>query len=388
MAKLITPLTESFIKRLKYESNKPNKHLDGGGLFLEVRPTGVKKWRVDFYKPDGKRSMITIGDYPAISLIQVRAKRDKIKGQVVQGLNPVVERQIRIDELKQNTQNTFAIIADEFIEFKRGSWGVGHYQRMRNALANNAYQYIGNMPISRVTGKLVLDIVRRVEARGALDMASRVFDAISMVFRYASATGRVTQDVTYGLDQFLAEKPPVKHFPHVSEDALPELLHAVENYSGRMETVKGIYLMARTFPRTTELVYAKWDEFDLDNAVWRIPSQCMKGSLMVKQYGEDHLIPLSDQVVAMLYKLKEVNGRFQFLFPGIRNPHTSPMSLETMNKALKSLGFEGEQTGHGSRGLFSTLANKSGLFRKEVIEVQLSHKPDGKVAAAYNHAKY
>lgn len=388
MARLITPLTEASIKRLKYNNQKPNKHFDGNGLFLEVRPTGLKKWRVDYTRTDGKRSLITLGDYPAISLQQARLKRDEIKAQVSEGLNPVIERILKKEELKLVAVNTFAAITEEFLDFKKNSWSYEHYIRMKNGVANNAYQFIGQTPINKITGKSILDIIRRIEARGALEMASRVFDCISMVFRYAVATGRTEVDVTYGLNQFLADKPPVQHRPHVGEENIPELLHAMENYVGRYETTCALYLMTRTFPRTAELVSAQWEEFDLDNAYWRIPSKRMKGRLMMKLYGPDHIVPLSEQVVAMLRRLKEVNGRFKFLFPGMKNPRTSPMSLETMNKALHRLGFKDEQTVHGLRGLCSTMANESGLFRREVIDTQLSHKNSDKVEIAYNHAKY
>lgn len=388
MGRIIVPLSDAACKKTRYSPVGSNKMFDGGGLYLEIRETGLKKWRLTFKQPSGKRSTITLGDYPDMSLAQARLKREELRKQIAEGLNPVIERKLAIELKTQEAENTFSAMADEWLEFRKKEWSEAHYSRMKNALKNNAYASIGNLPMNRITGKLVLDIVHVVESRGALEMASRVLDGISMVFRYAVATGRARADVTYGLTQFLAEKPPVKHFPHVSEDELPRLLALTERYSGRIETIKALYLMIRTFPRTTELRFARWEEFDLDGHVWLIPSARMKGRKMQKEYGLDHVIPLSNQVVKMLRDLKSLNGRFPFLFPGIKNPRTSPISGDTMNKALSTIGFDKEQTGHGFRGLFSTILNERTTFRKDVIEAQLAHKEKDLVAAAYNHAKY
>lgn len=388
MGRIIVPLSDSACKKARYSAEGSNKIFDGGGLYLELRESGLKKWRLSFKQPTGKKSTITLGDYPELSLAEARLKREELRKQVAEGLNPVIERKLAVELQTQAAGNTFRAMAEEWLEFRKEEWSVGHYKRMANGIRNNAYKYIGDLPMNRVTGKLVLDVIKKIEARGAIEMASRVFDGISMIYRYSVATGRATADVTYGLAQFLAQKPPVQHFPHVSEDELPRLLALIERYSGRIETIKALYLMIRTFPRTTELRFARWEEFDLEEHIWLIPSSRMKGRKMQKEYGLDHVIPLSNQVVKMLRDLKSLNGRFPFLFPGTKNPRTSPISADTMNKALSTIGFDKAQTGHGFRGLFSTILNERTTFRKQAIEAQLAHKEKDLVVAAYNHAKY
>lgn len=201
-----------------------------------------------------------------------------------------------------------------------------------------------------------------VENRSAYEMACRVLDSIGQVFKYAVGTGRAAQDVTAGLSQFLQQRPPVQHFPHIQHDSLPELIKRIKTYTGRPETVYAIKLMMHTFPRTNELRWAEWSEFDL--------------------------VPLSTQVLKLLDNLHNLTGRHKFLFPGMRNPSTSPISAETINKALKIMGYQGQQTGHGFRSLASTILNESGKFRREAIDAQLAHVNKNKVEAAYNRATY
>ncbi|MAO50053.1 MAG: integrase [Pusillimonas sp.] len=388
MAKSVTPLTDTKCRQAKYQPDGAKKLFDGGGLYLELMKNGTKKWRMKFRQPDGKENRLTLGDYPAVSLQSARDKRREIKTQIEEGKNPAIERELAKQAVVMSQNETFEAIAKEWLVLKQPSWSEGYYKRIRNALKSNVHPYIGNLPITQIPGKLVLNVVQKVEKRGALEMASRVLDAIGMVFKYAVGTGRAQADVTAGLSQFLQDRPPVRHFPHVDEDGLPELLKRIENYSGRPETIFAIKIMMRTFPRTSEMRFAQWSEIDLENAMWVIPPSRMKGRIMAKLNGPSHLIPLSRQAVEILADLKKLTGRHNYILPGAVNPATAPISAETMNKALKIMGYKDQQTGHGFRGLASTLMNESGLFRKEVIEAQLSHKKEDDVEGAYNHAVY
>lgn len=192
---------------------------------------------------------------------------------------------------------------------------------------------------------------------------------------------------TQGLQKFLDPRAPVKHFRHVSEASLGTRIARVKNYHGRPETRIAIQIMMHTFPRTNELRWAAWGEFSRADALWLIPAGRMKGTLIAKKTGADHFIPLSRQVLALLDELGQYTGRYRLLSPGLRDPANTPMSAETINKALKILGFEGEQTGHGFRGLASTIMNEHSGARPEVIERQLVHKERNMVRRAYNHAE-
>lgn len=337
MAKIIPPLTDSQCKSAKYSPDGKNRLFDGGGLYLELFPSGAKRWRLKYRRPQSKvESRLTFGSYPEVSLAKARQMREEAK----------------------------------------------------TALAENVDPVIGKMPIEAVTGKAVLKIIQTVEHRGALEMASRVLEAVGMVFRYACGVGVANSDVTHGLRQFLQERPPVQHYPHVDEDDLPLLLQRIMQYHGRPETRYALQLMMRTFPRTNELRWARWEEFDMANALWTIPAERMKGRLIQKQSAADHLVPLSRQSLQILESLHSLSGRHAFLFPGVHNPRSTPISSETMNRALKIMGFGGLQTGHGFRGLASTIMNEQSGFRSEVIERQLAHRDRNKVRRAYNHAQY
>lgn len=389
MARPITPLTDMRCRQAKYNSEGGgNKLFDGGGLYLELMASGTKKWRMKYRQANRKENLLTFGDYPAVSLSEVRAERDKAKAYLAEGKDPAIEREISKQANIQAQGETLEVIAKEWLAMQQSRWSEGYYDRISNALKANIFPTLGPLPVGRISGQLILREVQKVEQRGALEMASRVLDSVNMVMGYAVGTGRIKANPADGLKQFLQDRPPVQHFPHVGVADIPEMLQRIDNYHGRPETIYATKLMVHTFPRTSELIWAEWPEFDLDGAIWIIPSTRMKGRIMAKLHGPVHVIPLASQMVEMLRDLKSLNGRYKYLFPGERNPGTRPISTETINKALKIMGYGGEQTGHGFRGLASTIMNESGRFRAEAIDAQLSHKKKDEVEAAYNHAVY
>lgn len=384
MARIIPPLTDAQCKSAKYSPQGRNRLFDGGGLYLELLPSGGKRWRLKYKRPQSKaESRLTFGSYPDVTLAQARQMRDNAKADITNSIDP----SFSINEPTEQI-TTFESVAKEWLDLRRGSWSSGYYTRMSNALKANVYPLIGNMPISAVTGKTVLKIIKTVEQRGALEMASRVLEAVGMVFRYASGVGHTSTDVTQGLRQFLLERPPVQHFPHVDIDTLPLLLQRIQQYHGRPETRFALKIMMRTFPRTNELRWARWEEFDITNRIWTIPAERMKGRLIHKQNADDHIVPLSRQVLDLLHSLKQFSGRYELLFPGVHDPKSTPISSETMNRALKIMGFGGVQTGHGFRGLASTIMNEKSGVRADAIERQLAHQDRNKIRRTYNHAQY
>ncbi len=385
MAKKIPPLTDAQCRGAKYGAGGGNKLFDGGGLYLEVLPTGGKRWRLKYRRPiDRKETSITFGQYPNITLVKARSLREQAKQRLAAGIDP---DHAPAAQGTAQTSRTFIVIAKEWLDVKKRSWSDGYHSRIENALAANAYPHFGANPIDQIPGKAVLDAVRIVEDRGALEMASRVLEAVGMVFRYAVGIGEVHADVTQGLRQFLTERPPVQHFPHVDAGSIPTLLRRIHSYHGRPETRYAMMLMMRTFPRTNELIRARWLEINFEAAVWEIPAERMKGTVIQKGWGPSHLIPLSRQSIALLKELRQFSGNHEYLFPGMRNPR-GPISSETINRALKIMGFEGKQTGHGFRGLASTIMNERSGVRSDAIERQLAHKDKNKIRRTYNHAEY
>lgn len=389
MPRQVVPLTDAKCRQAKYKSTGKNRMFDGGGLYLEMAKSGSKFWRMKYRRPGTKKeTSLTFGEYPEISLAKAREERTAAQAHLDAGLDPAVQRDLAREAAEVAASDTFAAVASEWLATRVEQWSTGYHSRMTSALENNAYPSFGKLPISAVSGKMVLDAVRRVERRGALEMAARVLSSVGMVFRYAVGTGRVHADVTYGLSQFLSERPPVEHHPHVDQTDLPELLRRVENYHGRPETRLALKIMMRTFVRTNELRWTQWAEWDRVGGLWTVPPERMKGRRMQKLNGPPHLVPLSRQVLALLDELEAYSGRYDLMFPGIRRPDTVPMSGETINRALEILGYEEKQTGHGFRGLASTILHESGRFRERAIEAQLSHKDKNMVRRAYNHAQY
>lgn len=388
MTKQILPLSDAKCRAAKYRNAGGNKLFDGGGMYLHLSPAGSKIWRMKFRGVTGKENLLTFGEYPAVTLADARARREEVRALLAAGVDPAMKRDADKRTAKHAAANTFEAVAEEWLELRIGNWSAKHAQRITSILKNDAYPHIGRIPMSELTSGPVLDVLRRIEKRGAYEIASKAIDAIGQVCRYAAGTGRAKADVSQGLRSFLKTRPPVKHYPHVTEAELPELLTRIEDYSGTTQTKLAIKLLILTFLRTNELRWAEWSEFDFDTKEWTVPAARMKGDKTRKETGEDHVVPLAPQTVALLEELRTYTGRYRLLFPGVRNPGTQAMSAETINKALKSLGFEGKQTGHGFRGLASTVLNEKSGFHADAIERQLAHIEANKVRGAYNHAKH
>ena len=388
MPKKIVPLTDTKCRTARYSADGGNKLFDGGGLVLELMPSGAKKWRYRYRGPSGKETTITIGDYPATGLAEARQQHAAMRKMVASGKDPVIERESARQAAMVAAGNTVRVVVDEWIDTRKANWSTKHLSRVSGVFGNDVYPTLGSRPMDGVSNLEVLAVLRRIEQRGAHEMAYKALEYIGSAWRYAVGTSRASADVTVGLRELLKPKPPVQHHPHVDEESLPSLLARVETYSGRPETVLAVKLMVLTFLRTNELRWAEWTEFDFEAAEWRVPAARMKGSVRAKASGEPHVVPLARQTIELLEKLRGYTGRYRFLFPGERNPAHQAMSVATINKALKSLGFEGQQTGHGFRGLASTILNERSGFQPDAIERQLAHVEQNKIRKAYNHATY
>lgn len=388
MPRIVEPLTDVKCRQSKYSENGKNKLFDGGGLFLELRPKS-KKWRLKF-RHNNKESVITLGDYPAISLAEARKERTTIKLALSQGIHPVIDRNAKRAATIRMQQETFAAVAEEWFAFKRKDWGDHHYNAVTFFIRKDANKYLGALPVTKITSVDVLSTVRKIEERGALVLASRVLSWIRMILTYAAGTGRVQQNVALGLNEFLESRPPVTSHAYVKEDQLPRMMYMVYNYGGLFATRMALRLIMYVFLRPSELVAAQWREIDFERKIWTVPSSRMKGRVKQKKYGEPHLIPLSAQAIAILRSVHKVTGRGVYLFPSIRKVGHLPMSRTVLKNALNSLGLQNEQSAHGFRGLASTIMNESRLFSAKAIDIQLSHKPKAESDSElnYNHAQY
>ena len=377
-------LTDSFIKAIK-PSEKIKSYSDGHGLSIVCNPQGSLGWRYR-YRYGGKAKLLSFGTYPDVTLKRAREKLIQARKQLDEGNDPSM---VRKQEKSQN-QNDFKSVALRWHK----AWSVGkdkkHAAKVMRRLEQNVFPEIGSIPIHTITAPILIKMAQKVVKRGAIDVAKRSYATAGQVFRYAIAEGLCDRNPSndIALSDAHIESPPVKHRTSLSPKEVPELLRKIDAYdvdnNGSVITKLAMRLMAYTFVRTSELIQAQWNEFDLKEGLWIIPSERMK---KVKgRPSAPHLVALSKQSKALLRDLHMLTGGRDFLFPNETNPKKS-MSNNTILFALYRMGYKGRMTGHGFRGVASTILHEIG-YQHAHIEVQLSHLERNKVSGAYNHAEY
>jgi integrase len=367
-------------------TSKQYKLADGGGLCLLVAPSGAKLWRWR-YRFEGKEKMMAFGEYPEVGLKEARELHSEARKQWSGGTDPMAERKAEA-EAKQNeereqqrqTENSFESVARSWWKWWLVGKSLRHAETVMLRLEADVFPAYGHKDMETVMPMDIRDVMLGVEGRGSRDVAKRIHETAGQIFRYAIAHGRATRNPAADFkprDILLQAKS--ENFARVDVKDLPELLAKMDDYWGDAITRFALKLVAYTFVRTSELIEAPWPEFDLDNALWVIPAERMK-------MGTAHIVPLSRQAVEVLRALKLLTGNGRLLFPGAMDKN-KPMSNNTMLSALYRLGYKDRMTGHGFRGLASTILNEH-EFDEAHVEMQLAHLKRNKVAAAYNHAKY
>ncbi|CNI24866.1 MULTISPECIES: tyrosine-type recombinase/integrase [Yersinia] len=356
---------------------KPYKLSDGGGLFLLVKTTGSRCWRLK-YRIAGKEKLLAFGVYPDITLAEARAKRDEAKRILAVGGDPGEEKKVEKQTRKVSIDNTFEALAREWHAYKRPNWSKGYAEDLMESFEKDIFPYVGKRPVAEIKPLEILETLRKLEKRGVLDKMRKIRQACSQTFRYAIVTGRAENNPASELAGALAVQKHT-HYPHLLANELPAYLNALNAYSGSTVTRIATRLLMLTGVRTTELRAAEWLEFDLDKAVWEVPTARMK-------MRRPHLVPLSEQVLALLRQLHEITGRFKLVFPG-RNDSLKPMSEASINQVIKRIGYHGKATGHGFRHTMSTILHEQG-FNTAWIETQLAHVDKNSIRGTYNHAQY
>jgi len=368
-------LTDTKIKNAKPEG-KPVKLTDGGGLYLEITPSGGKHWRYRF-RLEGKESLYAIGEYPAIKAAEARQLRDDAKALVKQGTNPTLARKLKKMEVHYENAQTFKAVAEEWFEAKSKPWSDGYRQNVRTILDRDLYPALGALPTKSITTPIVHQAIKRVEARGAATRAILARQIVGNVFKLAVITSRASFDVAEPLKGQIA-RCRVVHRRHLERADVGDFLRRLEDYTGHRQTVIALRVLLMTAVRPGELCNAEWVEFDLDCAEWRIPAARTKMKRL-------HIVPLSRQTVALLRELKELNGHEKHLFP-VQGTKAGTMPLNTLRNAVNKMGFKDRFNPHGARGTFSTILNEKG-YRADIIERQLAHAEKNAVRAAYHHAE-
>ncbi len=370
------PLTDIAVRSAK-PRERSYKLTDGQGMYLEVMPNGSKYWRLK-YRIDGKEKRAALGIYPHMSLLAARKAKDTVKDMLRAGLDPSHEkRRLKLEE-GLTRANSFEAVAREWYGTKKEGWSLRHADFIEKLLERELFPLLGARPIKEITAPELLSVVRKIESRDALELARKTLQASGQVFRFAVATGRAERDPSPDLRGALKTRA-VTHMRRIAESELPELLQAITAYDGEPQTRLAVQLLALTFVRTGELRFAEWTEINEDRAEWRIPPEKMK-------MPSPHIVPLSKQAIAIVRELRELTGNGQWVFPG-RSGTKKPISENTVLYALYRMGYHSRMTGHGFRGLASTILNEHG-FNSDWIERQLAHLERDDVRAAYNHAQY
>jgi integrase len=373
------PLTDVKIRNAKPTSKK-QRLWDSGGLYLEVSPAGGKLWRFK-YRYHGKEKLLALGKWDIVTLREARELRDDWRKVLARGQDPGAVRKKAKVEARHRTVNSFEAVAREWYGKQAKVWVPRHGADVLRRLEKNLFPDLGGRPIAEITAPELLDAVRKVEHRGAYDLAHRMLSVASQVFRYGVATGRCERDPAPDLRGALTPHKS-RSQAAVKPDEVPALLRAIARYDqiGDRQTALALQLLSLTFVRTGELIGATWDEFELNGKTptWIVPADRMK-------MRTEHVVPLSKQAVGVLNELRTLAGESRYIVPG-RNPDKS-ISDNTLLYALYRLGYKGRQTGHGFRAIASTLLNEAG-FRADVIERQLAHCERNDVRGAYNRAEY
>lgn len=374
-------LTDTAVRQAK-PTAKARKLYDRGGLYCLVTPTGNKWWRLKF-RIGGVEKLLSLGVYPAVGLQKARERRDAARRLLADGIDPSAQRKAdrtAQTEAEMREHDTFEAVAREWFEKYSPSWAPSHAETVIRRLERDVFAWVGNRPIAEITATELLEILRRIESRGALETAHRVKQIVGQVFRYAVATGRAGRDPTADLRGAL---PPVreKHHAALTKPAdAAGLMRAIQSYKGSFIVRCAMRFTALTFCRPGEIRKAEWKEIDSENHLWRIGAERMK-------MRREHLVPLSRQALEVLRELHPLTGSGRFIFPG-RTP-ARPMSENAITAALRRMGYErSEATAHGFRTTASTLLNEMGTWSADAIERQLAHAERDEIRGAYNRAEH
>ena len=381
-------LADTFVRQVKH-TGKPtgDKHTDGGGMYLLVK-AGGKYWRMD-YTYAVKRKTLALGVYPEVSLAKARQRRDKARELLADGVDPSAAKKDEKQAGAMALANTFELVAREFLLTKSDSWSPSYSEKWLRGLVKDLFPYLGSLPLASIKAPALLEALRRVEKRGAVETAHTLRQTAGQVFRYGIQTGRCERSPSQDLQGAL--KPvTTKNMAAILEPAkVGSLLRAIDAYSGQPMTRAALALSALLFQRPGNVRQMEWAWVDIDHAMLTIPSQNMKRRIHQKINGRPHLVPLAPQAVAYLKELIPLTGHGRYVFPSLRTGER-PMSDNTINAALRRMGFDkDEMSAHGFRATARTLMiERIKGISADVIEAQLAHGKSGPLGSAYDRAEF
>jgi integrase len=376
----VIPLNETQLRKAK-PREKTYKLFDGGGLYLEVLPSGAKFWRMKFRQASGKESRLSFGPYPEVPLSEARTRRNEARALQRAGNDPAQARRSAKAMRQASALNTFEVVAMLWLEKTKAERAETTRRKIFNWLRKDIFPVIGAMPIADIRPRQVLTALRRIEDRGAFETTHNVKRAVGQVFRFAVASELADRDVTRDLGDALASVP-VGHYAAITEpEKAGALLRAIYGYEGHPYTIAALKISPMLFQRPGMIRAMEWSELDLDKGEWRIPGTKMK-------MENDHIVPLPTQAIEILRAMQRLTGRGAYVFVGMRS-HDRCMSENTINAALRSMGYSKEvMTGHGFRAMARTIMDEVLGERVDLIEHQLAHRVKDPNGRAYNRTAH
>ena len=384
MPKVVTKLNDTQIKSTKPGEKEVNL-FDGDGLFLRISPAmkgGKKNWYFRYAVPvTKKRTKMSLGTYPHLTLAQARSLRDQYLALLAQQIDPQTHKVDKANALKAATEHTLQVVAKNWLEEKKRTSGISedHAADIWRSLERNVFPGLGNVPIKEIRPKLLKLQLDPIEQRGVLETLRRIISRLNEIFRWAATEELIEFNPADNLAQRF-RKPKKQNMPALPPSELPRFLATLSNASVRLETRLLIEWQLLTWVRPGEAVKARWSDIDTANGIWTIPADFMKMKKI-------HKVPLSREALRILEAMKPVSGHREWLFPSIKAP-LSHMHEQTANAAIIRMGFGGELVAHGMRSIARTAAEEFGKFRIEVLEAALAHSKKDEIVAAYNRAEY
>lgn len=380
------PLTDTKLRALK-RNPTPGKHTDGQGLYLRITPQSGFYWQWRLRTP--KETIVSYGTYPDVSLAEARQRHREAQAQRRDGIDPNEHKRKSAQTQRLATANTFGAVSKEWLEVMTSKWSAGHLETTKERIAKNLTPYVDTRPISELEAPELLQVLRKIEARGATETAHRVRFILSQVFRYAIASGRATRDPAGDLVGTLKTAVEGHHAAIVDPARLGQLMRDIRDYRGSPVVRAALMIHALTFQRPNEIRGMRWSELDLDKGEWLIGSDRMKSSLQKKATGEPHFVPLADAAASVLREIEPLTAkRGDLVFPGQRGGGRC-ISENSARQALRTMGYGNDaHTPHGFRATARTLLDETLGYRVEIIEAQMAHRVRDTLGRAYNRTTF
>ncbi|PMN12990.1 integrase [Vibrio lentus] len=378
MARTTTRITDKEIKAAK-PKEKEYILSDGDGLRLRVKTNGSKLWLLNYTHPTKKRrSNLSLGKYPELSLASARKSALEAKELIAQGIDPLEERKRHQLEHKAINEHTFLNVATKWFDIKKDDVTPDYAVDIWRSLELHILPHLSDVPVREITAPQIIELLKPIEAKGSLETVKRIAQRLNEVMNYATNCGLVQANPLTGIKAAF-KKPKKENMAALKPAELPELMGAIANASIKRTTRCLIEWQLHTMTRPSEASGARWEEIDWDESVWTIPAERMKKR-------KEHRIPLTEHMLEILTVMKPISEHREFVFPSDRDPK-KPCNSQTANMALKRMGFAGRLVSHGLRSLASTTLNEQG-FDRDLVEAALAHVDDNQVRSAYNRTDY